>query len=122
MKDVNLSNFSEGQIWISKKKEKYRIVSIERDNPICWYPILLEHAETKILVTSDPDGNLYNDFQILDDKLVMKVSDNFDPTKSEKDLASRMLKIYNKRRQMMEDDRKKNNERVKKNFRLDKKK
>lgn len=122
MQDIALTNFLEGEIWITVKREKYRIVSVERDNPLCWYPLLLENVQSKLLFTADSNGLIHSDFRCIDDKLVMKVSADFEISKTEKDLADRMLKVYNKRKQMMEEDRRKKNDSIVRRWRLNPKK
>ena len=117
-----LDNFNENDVWISKNKVKYRIVSVERVNPICWYPVLLENLDTKILYTTCFDGYIYKDFREQNDKLVMRVSSDFTPQpKNEKDLADRMLVVYNKRKELLEKERELNNKKVKRLYRLIKK-
>ena len=109
----NLSNFQENEVWISKKRVKFRIVSVERDNPVCWYPLLLENLTNKVLFTADPLGKIFLDFRDQDDQLVMQVPSNFgNQPKSEKNLADSMLKIYNARKESMEEQRKKDNEKI----------
>ena len=113
-------NFKEGEIWLSKKRKKFKIILIDTNSPDTWYPLLLENTESKILFTADSDGSIYSEFKFLEDKLIMKVSEEFSLKKDEKDLASRMLKVYNKRNKMMEEDRKQNNRKVKRLYRLGK--
>lgn len=118
--DVTKTNFKEGQIWVSKNKIKYRIVSIETENPVCWYPVLLENIDTLILHTATADGKIYLDMRNMDDQLIMQVNANFGVTKEEKSIADKTLKMYNERKKRMEEDRKADNKKVKSMFNLNK--
>ena len=112
-------NFKINQIWISKNRIKYRIVSIDETTPNCWFPILLENCESKVLFTADSKGNIYNNFQALDDNLIMQVSEQFgELEEQDKDLATRMLRIYNEKKKRMEEERKSNNDKLKRSLNL----
>ena len=51
-------------------------------------------------------------FQATGDKLIMQVSDDFSLTEKDKDLADRMLKVYNKRIEQEIAERKRKNDRI----------
>lgn len=101
-------NFEIGQIWISINREKYRIVSIS-DNINNWFPILAENISDGFIYTSNLDGQLFNNMSYLGDKMIMVVGENFYPSLKEKDVADRMLKVYNAKMDRIKKDRQRSN-------------